>query len=113
MDNIVVLTILTLATAGGIVACNTSMLPEFHRQYGEVRFGTCLAIGSVVSGASMLLLQYIDSWLYDNQLKKEGRTDNVCIGKDCFFYTFILHTILILIAVFCNATYIFRKRKQM
>ena len=114
LDKIAILVILTIATSGAAIIPNVIIPPELHKQFGENKFGTCTAVVNTVAGILLLLIQYVDSLFYDKELQKQSGTNNanVCKGKDCFTYAFILHSVLVFVAMCCNVMYFYRQRNK-
>ena len=114
LDKVSILVILTITTSGAAIVPNVMIPPEMHKQFGENKFGTCTAVVNTVAGILLLLIQCVDSLIYDKELQKQSGKNNVnvCKGKDCFAYAFVLHSVLVFVAVCCNVIYIYRQRNK-
>ena len=110
IDTLAMLIVLTFANGCMIAAVNCLILAEIHKEYGEAAFGTTMGIFYLTGTIFIFVCQFIASDLYEREMRRQGSSDNICYGHNCFDDFAIIQTCLLALCLIMAIFYIYHQR---
>ncbi len=105
--------IFLILTNSVIFSINDALIPsELHECFGDEHYGKILGTVNASTGFATMGLQYLTTWFYETERRKQDSVDKWCHGKICVTPGLLMMFILNIIAMLLVVLYLYRRKQS-
>ncbi len=110
VDYLPVLIFLVITNSALFFCFDVSVITELHERFGEEHYGKTLGIFFTLQSILTIFIQYVVSWFYDTERRRQESDDTLCHGKCCFIKGFLVLISMSLLGVVLTCIYLYKRR---